>query len=420
VKLDSVRELKQSLLAAPEFRRRGPFRAGPSPIVYASFTPEGPARGQPLPVALGIAGNARAYRLAVRVQAPFPGIGAWLERVRTLAKDEVDLRVVGRIFRQATRVTARAPVARRTRPLVAGISIGHYRITAGTLGAFVGPARGDAGARYLLSNNHVLAREDLARKGEAVLQPGAADGGRNPGDLVARFERAVRLKAAKNHVDAALARVEDGVAITAGTLPGLGRLAGVRTAALAPGLRAAKVGRTTGRTRGIVSAIEVDRVVVGYDRGDLVFDDQIEIVPAGTGAFSRGGDSGSVVVDAERRAIGLLFAGNDVDTTYVNPIAPVLAGLRVRLDLGKGAGPVRAARPRAGASPRYARAKRRAAEAFGAHGRVVGVGVTRQDGRPALKVNFEKKPKRAKQMPRTIDGLPVVVAVVGDIKKQEA
>jgi len=417
VKLDSVRELKQSLLAAPEFRRRGPYRAGPSPIVYASFTLEGPARGQPLPVALGIAGSARAYRLAVRVQAPFPGIGAWLERVRTLARGEVDLRVVGRIFRQAKRAAASAPGARRTRPLVAGISIGHYRITAGTLGAFVIAAKGAAGARYLLSNNHVLGREDLARKGEAVLQPGAADGGRNPADLVARFERAVRLKAAKNHVDAALARVEDGVAITAGMLPGLGRLAGVRTASLAPGLRAAKVGRTTGRTRGIVSAIEVDRVVVGYDRGDLVFDDQIEIVPAGTGAFSRGGDSGSVVVDADRRAIGLLFAGNDVDTTYVNPIAAVLAGLRVRLDLGEVAGRVRAARPRTGTSARYARAKRRAAEAFGAHGRVVGVGVTRHEGRPALKVNFEKPPKRAKQMPRTIDGLKVVVAVVGEIRK---
>jgi hypothetical protein len=44
-----------------------------------------------------------------------------------------------------------------------------------------------------------------------------------------------------------------------------------------------------------------------------------------------GGDSGSLVVDADNMAVGLLFAGNDVDATYANPIGDVLDTLNVDL-----------------------------------------------------------------------------------------
>ena len=43
-----------------------------------------------------------------------------------------------------------------------------------------------------------------------------------------------------------------------------------------------KVGRTTGKTLGRVTAFELDNVVVGYDIGNLRFDNQIEIEGAGT------------------------------------------------------------------------------------------------------------------------------------------
>ena len=84
VKLDSARALKRSLLAAP--------------VVFASFD-EAPR--QPLPVALGIAGTARSFRLAVRIHTPFPGIAGWLDRVRAVARGEVDVRVVGPVRAQA-------------------------------------------------------------------------------------------------------------------------------------------------------------------------------------------------------------------------------------------------------------------------------------------------------------------------------
>ena len=399
MKLDSARALKRSLLAAPFFRRTGPFRNGPSPVVFASFPPSaGAAVGQPLPVALGIAGTARSFRLAVRIHTPFPGIGAWLDRVRQVARGEVDVRVVGPVRPQRVRM----PWGQgRVRPLALGTSVGHARVSAGTLGAIVEAK----GSFFLLSNDHVLADEDRARKGDAVLQPGRADGGRAPADVAARYERAVRLRKTGNLVDAALARIEPDVAFDAARLHGLGALGAARARPLRPGDRVAKLGRTTGLTRGVVSAIEVDRVLVGYDKGELRFDDQVEISPLGRTPFSRGGDSGALVVDTDRRPAALLFAGNDADTTYANPLPTVLAALRIAL-----------ARPRA----TRAAAKKEARALFARHGTVAGIGLTKLKGRPAIKINFTHAPRRPQTMPKEVLGMPVVVAVIGEIRKQDA
>lgn len=68
----------------------------------------------------------------------------------------------------------------------AGVSIGHYLVTAGTLGAIVYDP--DTNFRYLLSNNHVLADNNDGLIGDPILQPAATDGGQNPQDIVARLE----------------------------------------------------------------------------------------------------------------------------------------------------------------------------------------------------------------------------------------
>jgi hypothetical protein len=57
------------------------------------------------------------------------------------------------------------------RPLRIGGSVGHFKITAGTLGCFVRARIGDA--LHILTNNHVLADENRAKVGDAILQPGA-------------------------------------------------------------------------------------------------------------------------------------------------------------------------------------------------------------------------------------------------------
>ena len=65
------------------------------------------------------------------------------------------------------------------------------------------------------------------------------------------------------------------------------------------GTPVAKLGRTTGLTRGRVTAFELDDLVVAYDTGNLSFDQVIEIEGAGTQPFSDGGDSGSLIVNTD-------------------------------------------------------------------------------------------------------------------------
>ena len=159
------------------------------------------------------------------------------------------------------------------------------------------------------------------------------DRGKNPRDTVGHLDNVVKLKKrGRNFVDAATATLVDGIEYYYNELRRIGVIRGVRTAPLEIGEAVSKLGRMTGRTRGKISAIEVDDLLVEYDAGDLLFDDQIEVEPARRRRrFSRGGDSGSLVVDSSGFAVGLLFAGNDVDATYLNPIAAVLNTLRVEL-----------------------------------------------------------------------------------------
>ncbi len=203
----------------------------------------------------------------------------------------------------------------------------------GTVACFVVP-RGGKRVASILSNNHVLANENDASPGDAVLQPGPADGGRDPEDRVGALARFVPLEKHGNRMDAALAVIDDRVAFDPRRLPGLGELAGVRTGPLRPKEIVHKIGRTSGKTDGRISALEIDGLSVSfpYPLLTVTFDDQIEIEPGEAGTpFSRGGDSGSLVVDRSLAAVGLLFAGNDTTATYVSGIDVILDRLRVRL-----------------------------------------------------------------------------------------
>src|SRR5687768_2467192 len=203
-------------------------------------------------LALGLApkkGN--QYQLAVRCQRAELMDSKEMEQIRKKAKNEVDVRFVGRLRKRATPWNQK-----RVRPLRIGLSCGHFQITAGTLGCFV-RLRGDEGRLFILSNNHVLADENLAKAGDAILQQGKLDGGKKPQDLVATFTAAVKLKdTGLNFVDAAIAEVTSGLKAKANlkSIKGLGKLAGLGGAFVDTGTEVAKLGRTTGLTRGRVTA----------------------------------------------------------------------------------------------------------------------------------------------------------------------
>lgn len=221
------------------------------------------------------------------------------------------------------------PTARFPRPVPIGISTGHPTITAGTIGARV-----KKGNEVLaLSNNHVYAASNAASKGDAVIQPGSFDGGSSPADDIGTLDDFVVINFAGNDnvVDAAIASTTTGDLGNATPSDGYG-IPRSQTIAAEVGMRVKKYGRTTGETKGRVSAINAT-VNVNYGApGVARFVDQIVV---GGGGFSAGGDSGSLVVvqngsDA-RRPVGLLYAGSS-SATILNPIEEVLNAFGVTID----------------------------------------------------------------------------------------
>ncbi|MBN2007516.1 MAG: hypothetical protein JXA21_29490 [Anaerolineae bacterium] len=241
----------------------------------------------------------------------------------------------------------------RYRPAQPGISIGHHDITAGTLGLVV--ARN--GQHFVLSNNHVLANCNEGKLGDAIYQPGPADGGtaadhfatleafepldfgQQPGEcsiagaLTAflnflakvtgsshRLEP-IKLTPGDNVMDAALARPAD-PALLALPILEIGQPVGAIEPAL--GMKVQKMGRTTGLTEGVITQIDAT-VSVEYGGRSARFTDQVF-----TTRMSSPGDSGSGILDMERHAVGLLFAGSE-QVTIFTPIQRVLDHFGVTL-----------------------------------------------------------------------------------------
>jgi S1-C subfamily serine protease len=363
MRLESARELKNELIedivnpltSAPGQRRRGGARVAFLRVGDLSVEAAlNDVRAQPLTavpqvprfLALGVAPHGRSYRLAIRLQRAALQGSELVDHMVRRSRGEADVRLIGRIDKRtaaATPRSARAAVAlpwfrRNSRPLLIGSSIGHFEVTAGTLGAFVDLD----GSTGILSNNHVLANEDRAAMGDAILQRATLDGGRSPADVIGRLQRSIRLKPRRaNRLDVAVARLDEGIAWEPGKLRAI---AGGRHRALAgvgdPADIAQivyKIGRTTGVTRGRVTAFELDHLIADYDIGNLRFDGQIEIDGVGARSFSAGGDSGSLILNADMEAVALLFAGTErggranLGLTYATPIDRVLSALKATL-----------------------------------------------------------------------------------------
>lgn len=227
------------------------------------------------------------------------------------------------------------PTRSFTRPVPIGVSTGHGRVTAGTIGARATDGR----QIFALSNNHIFAANNEGRQGDNLLQPGVVDGGRDPDDVIGtlydfepiEFCRAMLCPG--NTLDAAIAltTAEDVGAATPDGGYGSPR---PWTAEAELGMSVQKYGRTTGHTVGDVSGLNAT-IDVSYRDGKARFENQIVISGRG---FSAGGDSGSLVVTkgllaGDRRPVGLLFAGT-ATTTLANPIDLVLDRFGITIDGG--------------------------------------------------------------------------------------
>jgi hypothetical protein len=221
----------------------------------------------------------------------------------------------------------------RLRPAKPGCSIGFQfpdaqsgDLMAGTLGALVEAG----GIQYILSNNHVLANENALPVGTPIFQPGLLDGGNAATDAIATLARFIPLvTGGPNSVDCALAAVSNAGGVSAAILPKIGRLTSAEPIDAAEGMRVEKTGRATGYTMGTVFDVSAT-IAVQFDLGMLTFADQV-LIRSDAGAFSDGGDSGSLVVDrGTGRATGLLIGGVP-QYSIANHIGDVLQALNVSL-----------------------------------------------------------------------------------------
>ena len=255
------------------------------------------------------------------------------------------------------RIVAFQGQQQRMRPAQPGCSIGHHLITAGTFGCLV-----KRGAQtYILSNNHVLANSNSAQAGDPIWQPGKYDGGTSA-DQIATLEQFIPIgfpgatppptpqpggcsplaailkyiqpqpapapapqiqinETGNNTVDCAIAKPLTPDLVSPDIL-NIGVPIGTGSATLGTALQ--KMGRTTGYTTGQITQIDVT-VSVDYGGKLATFRNQLL-----SGAMSQGGDSGSAVLDMNKRVVGLLFAGS-ASTTIMNPIQLVLDALQVQL-----------------------------------------------------------------------------------------
>ena len=244
-------------------------------------------------------------------------------------------------------IMARTDPTMRIRPALLGSSVGHFAITAGSIGARVVDASGNV---FILSNNHVLANSNDATIGDAIYQPGPYDGGTAADQIATLFAfKPIDFSGGANSFDAAIARsnaidlgfaspTDDGYGAPSaqiyGDADGDGAFDNVNALL---GVPVQKYGRTTKLTHGQITGIN-GTVTVCYEVlyifciKSATYTNQLIVDAAG---FSGGGDSGSLIVadDGSLKPVGLLFAGSSTQT-IVNRIDLVLAYFHVAIDNG--------------------------------------------------------------------------------------
>jgi len=249
------------------------------------------------------------------------------------------------------------PSDRFDRPVPIGVSVGDVNtFAAGTIGCRV-----TTGChQYVLSNNHVVAKENLNTagatgvNGTSIVQPGKYDGGVVPDDRIGRLYDFVPIlgfvdtdaykpqnpnthPTYPNRVDAAIVEVTLQTAGKSTPNDGYGvpRSETLPNSAALLNTDVMKYGRTTSITYGYIDAWNAS-LHVEFNSGMALFTGQIIVKPSAPSTeFSMSGDSGALIVadggNDDRKPVGLLFASG-VGVAVANPIDEVLSAFSVSID----------------------------------------------------------------------------------------
>lgn len=224
------------------------------------------------------------------------------------------------------------------RPLHIGVSVGNENESLpGTIGCVVERQ----GKRYVLSANHVLARQNQARLGEIIIQPSLADVDPDhratapPGAAVARlaeFQRVYYDGKTPNFMDAAIAEITlPDAKIRCRTPQGFYGAPGANPITASLGMKVMKLGRTTELTHGFITGVNT-KVAVDFPSGTALLVGQLVT----SGSFGDFGDSGSLVLteDGRKRPVGMVIGGDETGSAIVTPIGRVLSRFNVTICRG--------------------------------------------------------------------------------------
>jgi hypothetical protein len=321
--LSRVQSLQEELL---ELQRADAERAA------GVITLETDDPGSPAPEAVAVGYGLEedgTYSLQLRVRA---ASGPIYEQAKELAEEAsrqgyktnlvVILEAATPTFDQIKKSKPHPRMLDPASPLHLGVSVGHQKGKPGSLGAFVSID----GKLGILSASHVLARSGLAKVGEDVHRPGLGDiralGHRTKLGKLANYS--IITDVVPNSVDAACALLNTDYA---GIIPKSGHNVIPREFERCPirgqkidklvdatevllGARVGKIGRTTGYTEGVITAVELHQITITNNAvlgTSIKFDNVIEVswdlveeaakqeavqtsIP-----FSGPGDSGSLV-----------------------------------------------------------------------------------------------------------------------------
>ena len=196
----------------------------------------------------------------------------------------------------------------RSRPLQGGYSIGPKAIEGytGTLGCIVFKNTKKGKEYFALSNNHVLAGGNKFPIGLQITQPGADDFGIASEDLIGVLYNFIPvkfiglIKPYENYVDCAIAKLTN-FSLASRRIQEIGNVKGISKAYI--NLEVIKIGRTTDLTEGKVNTIGTTIKIKFGKFKSAIFKDQIV-----SDNFVKGGDSGSLLLNKENKAVGLVFA----------------------------------------------------------------------------------------------------------------
>ncbi|RYE09497.1 MAG: hypothetical protein EOP22_08500 [Hyphomicrobiales bacterium] len=185
----------------------------------------------------------------------------------------------------------------------------------GSIGTFV--RRTGSDRLHILSACHVLAPHGVAQPGDVILR--AANGATAATPIATLTDFEALNDSLENRFDAAIAALDDGVE-AALRVPTMG-------VPVLPAMQPRKYqsvrkqGATTLHTFGVVMDTDAD-IPIGLDQ-EFFFTDMM-IVDGTRPDFSRGGDSGALVLDAvSSRPVGLITGGGG-DKTFVSPLVRIL------------------------------------------------------------------------------------------------